>query len=57
MVTYHYDFGIRALVMVGVVIDDFGTEWDLLPDGVPRSMLNVMPLLAAVAFLDSGEAH
>ncbi len=57
MVTYHYDFGIRALVMAGVVIDDFGTEWDLLPDDAPRSLRNYGPIRAAVTFLNSGEAH
>ncbi|MGS0976162.1 hypothetical protein [Burkholderia glumae] len=56
MRTFHYDFGIRPLVMAAVVIDDFGTEWDLLPD-VPRRLVHWPTIFAALDFLDSGEPH
>lgn len=57
MVTFHYDTGIRPLLVPALVIDDFGNTIEILPLDVPRWLLNWKPIFAAHDFLDCGEVH
>jgi hypothetical protein len=57
MVIAHYDFGIPSFPMAAIVIDDFGTEWELLPADAPRCLLKWPTIFAALDFLYSEEVH
>ncbi|WP_321782381.1 hypothetical protein [Burkholderia pyrrocinia] len=57
MVTNHYEDGLRPVVHVMTVIDDFGRQWTLVPDDDYFGRYDYAPAMAAIAFELSGGLH